>query len=336
MFLVGTWWGEGLEDDPLTMRNRSPVFKYNSNEAHESQWSMLTPSPETHKPIVERILEFTRRYEPFGICLTHARFKHAADINSLFDMGRDGFSDAMDKAGLTPARIRLELVNVIKTLEGLTLSKLATHAEGKTLIEFLDALSGSDLFSRWFDFRCDWIEESVDGIFAQIRSARGNLFLGANAIGPLFSRLSGQNYSRLAGTCGFIQPLFGYMRWHVLQPIYMWAKFFARQCPSIQSAEALCLSAKLFGYTVDELSMNWKDRNQSDEGDEAAIIRMVKKQLSALPVDSGHYMPVLRGHGLGVETTRTLAELVREKAGGSVIYQGSNFIGGEAPHPGWK
>jgi hypothetical protein len=320
-FLVGTWWGEGLSGSGETMTAANHLLDYDTSLAHEVQWPMVAPGGEDDRSVRETIGTLCTRYSPSGICLTHARFKHAADINSLFEIAGGPFGEAMAAAGIT----RPLLTSMLRTLEQRLRGISAETAPGTTLIEFLDAVTESDLFSRWFGFRCGQVAAAVAGVFEPIRQRHPAVKLGTNAMGPRFSRLSGQDYHQLAASCDFVQPLLGYMRWHVLQPIYAWATLLREKSGTLDPRAALALSARLFGFEPAELALDWDQRNQPDEGDEAAIVTMVRRQLDALGgFPPAKVAPVLRGHGLSPRTTKTLIAISQGHGFPTILFQGSD------------
>ncbi len=322
-FLVGTWWGDGMSTLSQPMEPAVHLLNDDPQRAHEVQWRMMAPGNEHDGHVRSAIAALSDRYRPSGICLTHARYKHAADLNGLFATADGPFSTAMAEAGFTPSRLTAMLGKLGPRLQGIS----PTTAAGTTLIEFLDAITGSDDFSRWFNFRCRQVTTAISDIFAPCRQRHPDIKLGTNAMGPLFSRLCGQDYRQLATVCDFIQPLLGYMRWHVLQPIYAWAAWLREKSGTLDVQGALILSARLFGYDADELKLDWNHRIQDSEGDESAIIAMVRRQLGALThLSPAMVCPVLRGQDLSSPTTETLIDLLRGHHFSTIFFQGADNL----------
>lgn len=320
-FLVGTWWGAGMEPSGELMRAAATLLDCDRTTAHESQWTMAAPGDANDDAVRERILALCAEYSPAGICLTHARFKHPADINSLFDIAGGPFGEAMAAAGFTARSVASLVGTLEQRLRGLS----PECAPGLDVIGFLDRIAESDFFSRWFNFRCRQISVSVASIFGPIRQRHRGVELGTNAMGPLFSRLCGQDYRQLADCCDFIQPLFGYMHWHVLQPIQGWATLLHKKSGTIDPATALELSARLFGFDPGELGLNARQRNVSAEDNEAAITAMVRRQVGALRgFPPARVAPVLRGPGVSARTVQRLVETLQQPGFESILFQGAD------------
>ena len=322
-FLVGTWWGAGMSAPSLPMEPAANLLNYDPHMAHEAQWTMVAPGSEHDDHVRAAIAALCDHYGPSGICLTHARYKHAADLNGLFATAGGPFGAAMAEAGFTHSQLAAMLDKLGQRLCGIT---PATAAE-TTLIGFLDAITDSDYFSRWFDFRCSQVATAVGGIFEPIRRRHPEMRFGTNAMGPLFNRLCGQDYRQLATICDFIQPLLGYMRWHVLQPIYAWATLLYERSGTLDPRTALILSARLFGFDSAELELDWKQRNQTGEGAESAVIAMVRRQLGAMnDLSPAMVCPVLRGQDLASQTAESLIDLVRDHGFQTIFFQGADNL----------
>ncbi len=322
-FLVGTWWGDGMSAPSQPMAATASLLDYDLRMAHEAQWKMVAPGGEYDDHVRVAITALCDRYHPSGICLTHARFKHPADINGLFETAGGPFGDEMAEAGFSRSRLTSMLGTLGQKLRGIS----AETAPGTTLIELLDTLTESDFFSRWFEFRCRQVATAVDRMFAPGRQRHPAVSFGTNAMGPLFSRLCGQDYRQLATVCDFIQPLLGYMRWHVLQPIYAWATLLHEKSGTLEPRAALALSARLFGFDSAELALDWNQRIQTEEGDASAIITMVRRQLGALDrFPPANVAPVLRGQDLASPTTESLVGIVRDHGFQTILFQGADNL----------
>lgn len=327
-FLIGTWWGAGMSAPSLPMEPAASLLNYEPHMAHEAQWQMVAPGSEHDDHVRAAIVALSDCYRPSGICLTHARYKHAADLNDLFATAGGAFGAAMAEAGFTHAQLAAMLGQFGQRLRGIS----PATAAGTTLIGFLDAITDSDYFSRWFDFRCRQVVTAVDGIFAPGRQRHPGMRFGTNAMGPLFSRLCGQDYRQLATVCDFIQPLLGYMRWHVLQPIYAWAALLHERSGTLDPQAALVLSARLFGFDAAELELDWERKNQTGEGADSAVIAMVRRQLGAMnDLPPGMVCPVLRGQDLTPRTTEGLIGLVREHGFQTIFFQGADNLPSRNP-----
>lgn len=329
-FLVGTWWGAGLSHAGPPMAAAASLLDYDSSLAHEVQWPMVAPGGENDVPIRETIGRLCTRYHPSGICLTHARFKHAADIDNLFASADGRFGEAMAAAGFTRPLLATMLHTLSRKLQGIPPEAL----RATTLIQFLDTVMESDFFSRWFDFRCRQIATAVGGILGPNRRCHPGVQFGTNAMGPLFSRLCGQDYRQLANCCDFVQPLLCYPLWHVLQPIQAWATLLHEKNPSLDPDGALALSARLFGFEPAELVPARNQENSIGAGEESAVLTMVRRQLDALDgFPPAKVAPVLSGHGLSPATSAALVELVRGHGFPAILFQADDHQPWRSPAP---
>lgn len=340
ILLVGTWWGEGIVPGPRSMRPLRRLMPYGSGEAHESLWSMLPPGPKTNEAIAERVALLCERHQPDGICLTHARFRHAADIDGLFEVGTTpSFAAAMEAAGLRVAGLEDALDAMHTRLGGMDARSLAATAHGCDLAEFLDRLAASDVFSRWFRLRCALIGSSVREIFADVRGRNTAILLGTNAMSPLSSRLCGQDYAEMGENLDFIQPLLGYVRWHVIQPVAIWARYLRSRVSGLTDQEALRVGSSLLGLDADALDQGRVQLDAADEGPDGFILETVGRELELLrgiaDTCGARLLPVLRGSDWNRDTIERLAHTVETSHLSGVLYQGTAFLAEPPPGPGW-
>lgn len=340
LFLVGTWWGEGLEPAPgWRMRPAARASGFKPGPAHEARWPMLAPGPETSEAIGQRMSELCRRFAPEGICLTHARFHHAADMPGLWATGETpSFSKRMDAAALTAEKLMQAFMAAETRLAAMSAESVVAAADCGELGLFLDGLAESDVFTRWFDLRCEIVAGTVGELLEPLRAAFPRIEFGANAVGPLFSRASGQDYTRLAAEIDFIQPLLGYVEWHVAQTVRQWARWLRCAAPQLSETNAVRAAGALFGLGADESAPLAQET--AGEGSPEFVSAIVRRQIGACERSGGFRResihPVLRGKEWPVEIATDAEHALHAAGFGGVFYQGSAGLGGPAPVPGWN
>ena len=161
---------------------------------------------------------------------------------------------------------------------------------------------------------------------------------GQNAFGPQAAFVCGQSYETMTDVCDFLEPLLGYMEWHVLQPLAVWADLFA-VAAGLDSIDAIQLSAELFSLEGIELPVSSHLAVTAGEGSPAVIEKTVGRQMEMIAkrgLSDVEYLPVLRGTGWSVETVGLL-EAEAERIGfKSLFYQGTRVLAGEPPCDGWS
>lgn len=326
VFLVGTWWGEGKQ---FTSSPMEPVGRLSKGQvvlAHEAHWPMIAPGGDHDKPIRDRIDHLCRRFSPHGICLTHARFKHAADLDSLFLVAGGEFGVAMEQTKLEHRQLKRAIAEIRSELRSMTPTTLEASTSTSDPISFLDALSEQEIIRRWFKFRCNHIYNSLEDLFSQARARHPGVLFGTNAIGPCFSDLSGQNFDLLQNACDFVQPLLCYMDWHVLQTIYAWAELFQISIDGLSKPSALDAASDLFGFARGELTDGdvWPTTPTAPHGQ--GVAAMVARQLEHLPMSSHcETWPVLAAWGLPRDVIKKTETRVRKFSTG-VVFQGTDYL----------
>jgi hypothetical protein len=337
--LVGAWWGEGIARSPDTLSGVGPWPPWGAAEAHEAQWPMRAPGGAADHEVVSTLRALITRYEPEGVCLTHARFRHPADIPGLFEVGTGRFLEHMQAAGLYPDALKAATRTLDARLRKLTPAALEHLAHRERLPEFLDALIGESLFSRWFRLRTRVVLGALEHFRAAAKGGgpQGMAF-STNAYAPLGAPLCGQDYAALGRTCDVVQPLLGYLRWHVLQPILAWARFLQPRVVGLKDAAAIEVAAALFGVQDLPLAPLLESSAGTDEGSaafiESAVAHQLRAALAAAPTAA--MMPVLRGHGWPRGVLTPLTEQVRAMGFAGVVYQGTEALVGPPPRAGWQ
>ena len=254
--LAGTWWGHGVTAGadamalPDAWRRLDRQGLLGDYPAHEAQWPMWAPGGSADAAIAAN-LEQLAGWNPAAICLTHARFRHPAAIGGLFETG-PAWTDA-----LQPAHWERVVAGMRASTPG-QLAEFAERAGGRALIDALDRFAqlgdrdgggGPDApYADWFARRRTRVRRAESRFLAAARGSGGPALLaGGNAIAPHAAVLSGQHYGELAAHADFVQPLLGYMEWHVFQCGAAWARLLRRCIPGLSEAAALESVWRLFG-----------------------------------------------------------------------------------------
>jgi hypothetical protein len=334
-FLVGTWWGhetgEVQGDDVM----RPAILPDCDAPAHEAQWPVRSPGGPADDRIEAAIARLCAAYEPDGICLTHGRFHHPADLPGLFLWADGAFAEHMSRFGITREGLQDGWDGALRRLAAMESAAIVQMASGG-LAAFLDAAGECSIFDLWFDARCRLLEESMERFRAAASSGgRPEMFFGENAFGPNSARLCGQDYQRLAGSCAFLQPLLGYVLWHGLQPIVAWATWLQRQS-RLEEAVAIRVAASLMGLPGLSLPDRLADLGRDDEGPVALIRDIVGGQLDqAFVPGSPPLYPVFRGRGWPEGLALAMARRARDLGAEGVFFQGTEVLLVGAPDEGW-
>lgn len=339
--LAGTWWGHGIAAGAETMAltgewqslaRRNLLGDY---PAHEQQWPMWVPGGRADATVGANLEQLGARWRPLAICLTHARFRHPAAIGALFESG----------PGWPAPPPAADWERVVAGLDGITAARFAELSARHDLIGALDHLArrgagpggAAAPFGAWFAQRATRLQAAVMQLLASARRAGGGrLIVGCNAIGPHAAALSGQHYGDLARQADFVQPLLGYMNWHVFQCGAAWARLVRRCSGRLSEADALAGVWRLFG--LDPRHLPRSEAEMEGEGAAATIERVVgallDEVLSACPPQ--RVMPVLRGSGWPPQVTQRLERRIRAAGCPAVFYQGTEVLAGPPPGPGWQ
>ena len=335
--LVGGWWGDGVDPGTQAMRpitNHLPIPTPQS--AHESQWLMHCPLGSWSQEIARIACQWIRKYQPQAVCLTHARFHHAADLPGLFSIGCDLFAITMQNHGLNIHRLQAALTRFQARLAWEGASERVRSAMPGDIPSWMDQVADQDIFARWFALRCDIITQATQMIFTAIRQTiyEPTLLLGVNVLQPHGSVLSGQDYAKLAAVCDFLQPLLGYVRWHCLQPLAAWVDWLSIHTPKRGQPGLIHMLASLMGLPMLFQVPNWQRvMTGTDEGPPELLlpwmglhhVRMNDSGVSreSLPV-------VLRGSDWSVANIRQVTRFWRQAGYPAVLYQGFSHLTGRA------
>ena len=338
--LAGTWWGHGITTGGATMalpgawQSLARRHLLGDYPAHEQQWPMWVPGGRADAAIGANLEQLGGRWDPHAICLTHARFRHPAAIGGLFE-------SAPGWPAPPPAA---DWERVVTGLDGITPGQFAELSARHDLIGALDHLAhrggggsgGAAPFASWFAQRSARLQAAVARLLVTARRAGGDrLIAGSNAIAPHAAALSGQHYGDLVRQADFVQPLLGYMNWHVFQCGAAWARLVRRCSDRLSEADALAGVWRLFG--LDPRHLPRSEAEMDGEGTAAMIEQVVgallDEVLSACPPQ--RVMPVLRGHDWPAQVTHRIEQRIRAAGCPAVFYQGTNLLAGPPPGPGW-
>jgi hypothetical protein len=333
--LVGAWWGEGVEPSHEDMRTFCPWPDRDAYAAHERQWRMRPPGGKQDERIAETVVALLHERSPDGICLTHSRFRHPADISGLFEMPADGFP------GCDSGDLRGALVRIDRVLRRQAPEVIIAHSESERLPGFLDWLADAEVFGAWFRLRCEMITASVSKLKTTLDGvAPPECLFGQNAFNPFMSGLCGQDYDAMSGACDFVQPLLGYMRWHVFEPVLAWTDWLRRRVPGLEPADAPRVARNLLGLdhmlwpAAEPDCLRGEDEGRTDltrATVEAALNRCLRVRSDEMRV-----LPVLRGNGWAPDVISDLSARAESPGMDGVIYQGCNWLAPDPPDEGWR
>lgn len=325
--LVGTWWGDNFSPDSDIMKLPKDLEYLNAKgffgnySAHESQWKMLAPGNYSDTLITDNINEKINLWNPHAICLTHARFRHPAYIQGLFEITETWINSI---SGTSWKKI-------IHKLKNLSSHELLYLSKNNNLITFFDLLHDSDIFSQWFLFRNNQITLSLKKILKGIKEVNQTLLVGTNAIGPHTSNLSGQNYQELIKIFDFIQPLFGYIEWHIFQCICAWGNFLQA---TTQLSNEICyqIAWQLFEFAPDLTSNTplfpLNENLMQSEGDEEIIKSLVHQSLNHPQIREiqSNLIPVIRGSEWSKDTVISIEKGLKKAGHKIIFFQGTQSI----------
>jgi hypothetical protein len=330
VLLIGGWWGEGVAPGSVAMTPFvDDLPPASPRTAHESQWPMHCPLGPWTRIIAQTASELTRRLTPDAICLTHARFHHAADLPGLFTQGSSHYTAAMESHGLWPGSISGALRRVADRLSREQTDAIVSMRAGEGLAGWLDAWLEGDMFSRWFSFRQWVIGHAVDQVQKAVRSvSRSPSAFGVNMLNPLWCDLSGQGVASTMRGVDFVQPLLGYIHWHVAQPLEAWAALLVRMQPALRVEDARRVLARVIG--ADSLADACEDLLQAADRPCTdllnALMDAYRSRLIAAG-GSGHNMQiVLRGSDWPGNWLREEERRWRGCGFAHIVYQGIDRI----------
>jgi len=324
--LVGGWWGEGIAPGDAAMRPIAAGFPAaDADTAHESRWPMHCPLGGWTATVARAVADLTRRLRPDSVCLTHARFHHAADLPGLFTDGSPAYRERMAAHNLSPRSVAEAVRRVANRLAQQTPQAILRKAGGDGMIRWLDGWLEGDVFARWFAFRRAVIDEAC----ATIGAAAGGTgsprpALGVNMINPLFCELSGQGLDALPASIDFVQPLLAHVRWHLVQPLERWTAWLRQTQPALREEEAwrAITTAAGLGRLADIDGLGPRIAGEGTVPVLEVFMAACLERLASCGIDPSAMQVVLRGSDWPSDWLRDAARRWRDAGFCGVMYQG--------------
>lgn len=315
--LAGTWWGEKESSIPPT--------RYKSNEA---RYPMVMPGGD-YDPMIHRYLErLCRTLKPDSICLTHARYRHPAFLEALIDDGADvSYQKLLQKSGIDLELLKKQWNLFLKGISDKAQETFWSSGNANNLERVFKGITGSNLFSQYIDFRCRTIEDAAISFKNTVKNCSEEILFGSNIYSPVCSRLCGQDYHALSDIYDFLQPLLGYLEWHVLEPIAALAQCL-HQGSGISQEQAVLTAKSLFSF--DELPDCTLIGHlvRRGEGTSDQIVYTVSRELSLLKQFpfKRKCMPVLRGNDWDRTVTGKLSDICVTSELEPIVFQGEGYL----------
>ena len=324
--LVGTWWGHAVQE---------PDTRYGN--ANESRFPATMPGSKTDAEIAEKLEKLCTRLEPNAICLTHSRYRHPAYINGIFDLGDEQYQSRLETWGIQPSALREVFKSLPTIISRMAPKKLCDISFGG-LTEFLCEAAGTNLFHDFFLFRNQTIASSVNQLKETVNAYSGIRF-GSNIYSPIASDLCGQNYELLGGIYDFIQPLLGYVEWHVLECILAWARYLLSCNKNLSERDAIFAAKRLFFLEEASLPETIVEGAHIGEGPDDLVRAVVSKEVSLLTQRQRiacEIQPVLRGKDWSHSVTMELMDRIKAAQFDGIVFQGSDYLCSPSPINGWN
>jgi len=338
-FLVGTWWGHGVKYTDDIMTTIADTAAFPKTPAHEAQWKVRVPGGPADEEIKSALRRFCEDYEPDGICLTHARFRHPAWIPGLFESGPGRLMELMEQSNISGCLLKNSVQKILGSLARMSPKDLVLLTVRNDPVGLLDELAGSTVPGDWFKMRCRLIHESIQEFRSVVKEAgKGGILFGQNAYSPIAANLCGQDYATMKDCVDFVQPLLGYTEWHVYQPVAAWARLFKTYIHGLGEKESIQAAARLFKLINFPGVQSFNELLESGEGAAETIEAVVAIELElcrALDTEGLRIMPVLRGHGWPEGLTSRLSQRLAEMRYTAAVYQGVDALTGIQPLDGW-
>ena len=316
-FMVGTWWGgerKAIENLPY--------------KSFESSMPMQMPGSAIDAQLIAKLQNLCNQFQPDSICMTHARYRHPAYLDGIFDEGREDqeYQVSMEAAGIPRSDVlsaRASWEKAMGTLDNTSLIK----ASERGLIEFLCELSQSDAIKRLIAFRRKTVLQSLVTIREAVK--KDGILFGANAYSPWGADLCGQDYNEAYSKISdFVQPLLCYMEWHRYEPIAAWGRYL-HQYANADEPVAVEAAKTLFGLGGAICLDSFNELDACVEGNGEAIYSIVSKEIKMCrQYLSKPYrlQPVLRGRQWDWAVTGKLVEEAKALGMDSFIFSGCEYL----------
>ena len=315
--LAGAFWGG------VTVEIDNPPDKSN-----EIKWPMDLPGSAADAGIISHLRRLCERYKPESVCLTHARFRHPALIDGIFNECRQdpGYLARMEAAGVAWADVSAGRFAFEKALEAAD-EKALLKASEQGLIHFLDELSNSDIFERFFSYRCRSVTDSVREFSKAVKAFEGITF-GINTYSPTGARICGQNFDDFVDICDYLHPLLGYMEWHRYEPIAAWGRYLLRHA-RLNEAVAVEIAKRLFFLGGTFCPDSFAELDTCGEGGDRNVLSVVRAELKMCEkyaAKSYQIMPVIKGKVWSKPVIDSLLDDIGLSPFGAFVLQGPDYL----------
>jgi hypothetical protein len=261
--------------------------------------------------------------------LTHARYRHPAYIEAIFDeaVNDAGYQERMRQAGIPRADMLAARAAWEQALGKLGKKELLAASEAG-FVPFLCELSQSDALRRLTEFRRETIYDSVKA-YRQAVTKYGVSF-GSNAFSPWGSPVTGQDYDKtFSDLCDFIQPLLCYNEWHRFESIAAWGRYLALHT-GIDDEPAVIQAAKnLFGLGEAICPDSLQELDTCLEGGSESVLSFsrIETKMCAQYLDKPYKLQIIyRGRGWDWDTTDQVLAEAREMGFDSFIFNGCEYL----------
>jgi hypothetical protein len=326
--MVGSWWG-GTDRPVENLPSKS----------WESKNPMDMPGSPIDALIIEKFQSMCNAYKPDSLCVTHARYRHPAYIDGIFD---EGSRDAEYQARMIAAGIPRRDVLDARAAWEQAMGAMGDGAVGEAallkaseagLIGFLCELSQSDAVKRLAAFRRSTVRSGLLAFRKAVTDC--GVSFGANAYAPWGAGICGQDYDgAYAEACDFVQPLLCYMEWHRYEPIAAWGRYLHKH-GKVGAAVAIEAAKNLLGLGGAVCPDSFEGLDTCAEGSDECVYSIVSKELGmCAPYVAKPYklQPVLRGMDWGWDVTDRLVSEARAQGIDSFIFMGCDYLSkGSAP-----
>ena len=316
-FLSGAFWGGKV----IPVEN--PPDKSN-----EIKWPMDLPGSTADAGIVSHVQKLCGQYKPESVCLTHARFRHPALIDDIFDGYRKdtAYLARMEAAGVLWEDVSAGRADFERALASAD-EKALLNASEQGLIRFLGELSQNDIFERFFSYRCRAVTASLREFSNAVKAFDGITF-GINAYSPTGAMVCGQDYDDYDNICDYLHPLLGYMEWHRFEPLAAWGRYMHRHA-RLSEATAVAIAKNLFYLGDTTCPDSFTALDTCGEGSDRDILSVVGTELkmcAKYATKPYQMMPIIKGKTWSKSVIDTLIREIDELPFNAFVLQGPDYL----------
>ncbi|GHV42761.1 hypothetical protein FACS1894187_25170 [Synergistales bacterium] len=315
--LAGAFWG-----------GKVIPLEHPPDKSNEIKWPMDMPGSVADAKIVSHIQRICERYTPESVCLTHARFRHPALIDDIFneccqDLEYLARMEAAGVAGADVSSGRADFEHALEVSDEKTLLKISE----KGLIHFLGELSQNDIFERFFSYRCRAVTDSLRQFSKAAKAFEGVTF-GINAYSPTGAMVCGQNYNDYDDICDYLHPLLGYMEWHRFEPIAAWGRYLCLHV-RLDETTAIEIAKRLF-FLGDTVCPNrFAELDTCGEGGDQSVLSIVHAELKLCEEYAAkpyQIMPIIRGKSWSRSVIDRLIDAIGQSPFNAFVFQGPDYL----------